>query len=1102
MRTDFSVYGLRLALLLAAGCSAASALVAAPTANAVTQAWATRITSPTNFLQAGGISVGPSGDVFVAGHARSFIADNKILVSRHDAAGTLVWQKRFEPEDSLYGQIAVDVVAQGTNVYVGGTTTSTNGGMDFLTLKLRDTGELEWTRRFDGAGHSTDQTAAIAVDGQGNVILAGSTSGAEGNADITVVKYGPAGDLLWTYSNDSPGNGWDRAAGMRLDAGGNIHLAGTSVQAKANGEFSAVTIKVDPDGRELWVAREVSGHPFGINARGLDVDSAGNVVTVGEERSHCVTWKYDSNGIFQWQARYRAEEPAAMYAADVRFDVSGNVIAAANLYGSGTNDTVLIKYDQNGQQLWATRIADPNNPAHLQALAVDNEGNSILTFTPASDAVTVKVASDGVQLWSVTFDSGGFFADYGQFLEATAAGDIYVAGLSTHFSESFISLVKYTQQSVPGIPTAVVTPALQVVDPGTNVVFTAETTAAGPAQIQWRMNGRPIPDATNATLKLHNVQVYDRGDYSVVISNAVGGTVSAEARLSVRKLPEVVVDPANTIAYLGTDAAFIATVAGNDFVTLQWRHNGTNIPDATNEVLQLVNLTAAAAGAYDIVASTFGGSTTSSPARLRISRAVELVGVTGHRSSPSSWEYAPQLSVLPNGDFLIAARSNHLTQGSSILLRKHAASGSLMWSTVFDSPDFTNAEPSRLVRDAAGNIYLTGLSRQPYIPASLILLKYSPDGMLLWSRILGGTNLWGSVHSLAVDAEGSTIGILDGRGTTLIRHSIAGDVQWSIADPSQDTYTLAVAVDSSGYSYVGTTTRVGSDSEIRLRKIDPVGATVWAQPYNKGMYNWLGAIAVDASGRLIVAGTGELPEVPDSRMFVLKYSPDGEKLWETRTGSGYGEISYIHVVSIGPGDEITVMTVSDDDYTPEHSGLTRIAPNGQFRYRIVETQILVSRPSQLALDGFGNAYITGYGGRPATGSDVVTAKYDSYGNRPWLVYHGGRLSSWENGLAVGADAAGEIRVLAAGDARSNTSADFIVLHYVQRDPAGSFRLIPEPMGTFHLGVPVGESFQIEASTDLQNWNVLDPGETQQLLQPGGTAFSGPPQRFFRLIFTE
>jgi hypothetical protein len=262
---------------------------------------------------------------------------------------------------------------------------------------------------------------------------------------------------------------------------------------------------------------------------------------------------------------------------------------------------------------------------------------------------------------------------------------------------------------------------------------------------------------------------------------------------------------------------------------------------------------------------------------------------------------------------------------------------------------------------------------------------------------------------------------------------------------------------------------------------------------------------VDAAGHLIAAGTGELTETPDSRLFIQKYSPAGEKLWETRAGGSWGEISYIVAMAVGPGDEITVLTESDDDYEfGEQSGVTRVGSDGQLKYRIAEPQILASSPSQLTVDDFGNAYVTGYGGRPAFGIDAVTAKYDAFGNRPWLVHYNGPISSWLFGLAVGADATGDIRVLATRSTGTDSNAEFSLLHYRQRDPMGKFRLqlLSDGGGSFHLATPTAEPFQIEASENLQDWTALSEAETQQLLQPGATSFSSAPRRFYRLMGEE
>ena len=1081
-----------------------------PVSGPVSQAWAVRIQAPTNsYLQGGGTTdVSPSGDAFVARYVRRTDSTFDIVISRRSPGGILLWERQYEPPDgSSSDERVFGIVAHGTNVYLTGSITgpTDNGHPDFLTLKYRDTGELEWAARFNGPGQYNDSAHDVTVDAQGNVLVLGESIGLARSSDILVVKYGPAGNLLWTYSYDSPDHRLERGIGIRLDPAGNIYVAGTSGESTEGA--SAIAFKLDPDGHELWTAHETSGSIYGIVARTMDLDAAGNLAISGSERSHALTWKYDANGNRQWMVRYRAEESAAMYPHSVRFDTSGNLIAAANHYGSGINDSVLIKYAAtDGRQLWATRFSDPGGPAHLNALAVDGEGNSYLTTTPNLDVITVKVNPSGAQLWTTTFNSQGFFYDYGEFLEVLASGDIFVAGRSTYFSDSYISLIKYNQQPVSGIATAVVTPAVLVVDPGSNVVFTAEATGPQPTAYQWRKNGRSIPGATHPTLALFDVQPSDRGDYSVIVFNAAGATVSPESRLSVRTPPQVTVVPDDTDAYEGTDVAFIATVAGNDFATLQWRHNGTNIPGATNEVLRLLNVNAGASGTYDIVVSTIGGITTSSTAGLRFSGAVKLIGTTPHRSAPSTWDYAPQLRVLPSGEFLIAARSNHL-DGSTIVLTKHAAHGEPIWATAFESNEFTNAEPSRMARDGAGNIYVTGLSRQPYLPAAVAVLKFAPDGLLLWSRILTGTNLWNSLPAFSVDPSGrSTVAVLGTGETKVVRFNSAGDLVWSFIDPlSADNDTMALAVDVSGSAYLGTTIRVnqGADNEVRLRKLDANGTTEWVRPYADGHYNRLGALAIDSNGQLIVAGTGELADTPDSWMFVQKYSSAGDKLWETRTGSSWSEITYIVAMATGPGDEITVMTKSDDDYERgELTGVTRIASDGHLKFRVADPQILVFTPSQLGLDDFGNAYVTGWGSGPGTGVDVVTAKYDSSGNRHWLVYFPGPLWSWQYGLAVGVDAMGDIRVLGVTDTGSDLEADFNVIHYQQWDPESKFRvrIISDTGGTFHLGVPAGETFRIEASPDLRSWRVLSEEEAQQLLQPGATAFSAA-QQFYRLALS-
>ena len=60
---------------------------------------------------------------------------------------------------------------------------------------------------------------------------------------------------------------------------------------------------------------------------------------------------------------------------------------------------------------------------------------------------------------------------------------------------------------------------------------------ASPFTYQWRRGGVDIPNATNATLTITNVQAADAGSYTVYIQNALGNSVSPPGTLTVEDIP-------------------------------------------------------------------------------------------------------------------------------------------------------------------------------------------------------------------------------------------------------------------------------------------------------------------------------------------------------------------------------------------------------------------------------------------------------------------------------------------------------------------------------------------------------------------------------------
>jgi hypothetical protein len=87
-------------------------------------------------------------------------------------------------------------------------------------------------------------------------------------------------------------------------------------------------------------------------------------------------------------------------------------------------------------------------------------------------------------------------------------------------------------------PTLIDQPESQNVLRGEAVTFRVAARSPSPMSYQWRHNQAPVPDATNAALRLEQVQLDDNGVYDVLVGNAAGSSASWRAALTVLSEPE------------------------------------------------------------------------------------------------------------------------------------------------------------------------------------------------------------------------------------------------------------------------------------------------------------------------------------------------------------------------------------------------------------------------------------------------------------------------------------------------------------------------------------------------------------------------------------
>jgi len=107
--------------------------------------------------------------------------------------------------------------------------------------------------RYEGPAADEDAAYSLAVDDSGNVYVTGRSIGAITDCDYATVKYAPYGGQLWAARYNGPGNGYDHAVKIELDADGNIYVGGYSAGLGTGWDYA--TIKYDNSGNQLWVAR-------------------------------------------------------------------------------------------------------------------------------------------------------------------------------------------------------------------------------------------------------------------------------------------------------------------------------------------------------------------------------------------------------------------------------------------------------------------------------------------------------------------------------------------------------------------------------------------------------------------------------------------------------------------------------------------------------------------------------------------------------------------------------------------------------------------------------------------------------------------------------
>ncbi|MGH9779841.1 MAG: PKD domain-containing protein [Candidatus Acidiferrales bacterium] len=279
--------------------------------------------------------------------------------------------------------------------------------------------DIEWIRQFGTA--NTDGAWAIAVDATG-VYVAGYAIG--NRRDAFVRKYDADGNEVWTRQFGTGGD--DIGFSVSADASG-VYVAGLAGGEFPGqiglGSFDGFVRKCDADGNELWT-RQVGTTGLDLPAR-VSVGASGVYVVGFAIPAHSGTTsdayvlKFDSNGNQLW-AIHLGNSPAVSLTG-VSVDASGVYVAggtSGTLPGqinAGGNDAFVRKYDFDGNEVWTRQFGSLGNDSafaiYVGGMEVYVAGATDGTLPGASGAGSIfvrKFDMDGNAVWATQFGTAIF----------------------------------------------------------------------------------------------------------------------------------------------------------------------------------------------------------------------------------------------------------------------------------------------------------------------------------------------------------------------------------------------------------------------------------------------------------------------------------------------------------------------------------------------------------------------------------------------------------------------------------------------------------------------------------------------------------------------
>jgi uncharacterized delta-60 repeat protein len=343
---------------------------------------------------------------------------------------------------------------------------------------------------------------SLAVQTDGEIVVGGDFDTLSGSACTNLCRLNPDGTL-----DDSFSAGTDlQVSSLAIQADGNILVGG---------DFS-----------------ELAGSACPYLGRLVNTDAGTNLLTESES---AITWLRGGTSPEVWLATFDFSTNNGLSWVSLGNGVrvaggwqlaGASVPATATLRGRG----FLTGGKGNGSAWFVETVVGP-------VYLADQPFSQVL---PAGDSAVLSVYAEGTLPITYSWYNGSTLLSDNDNISGSQSA---ILNLSTVFgadagnywvvvSNSFGSVTSQVATLTVDDPIIVDSPASQSAVTGQAVTFDVTAIGTDPMTYQWRQGGTNLAGATSTSLTLHSLELSEAGNYDVIVSNKFGSVTSAVATLN------------------------------------------------------------------------------------------------------------------------------------------------------------------------------------------------------------------------------------------------------------------------------------------------------------------------------------------------------------------------------------------------------------------------------------------------------------------------------------------------------------------------------------------------------------------------------------------